>query len=88
MPDNSIKIIQQGNEWLVERNGNAPEKLGSDPDVARSQLVQFIDQFLPNVQRPLAGEPAQPKTPAEDAETTPTTKSKHDAPLTHKRRAA
>lgn len=74
MPDKSIKLIQQGNEWLIERNGQSPEKLGADPGVARSQIMQFLDELVPH--QP-AGAPAEPHQPAEDHETTPTTHAKH-----------
>lgn len=86
--DRSIKLTQNGGEWLIERNGQAPEKLGADPGVARDQIVQFIDELLPDQSKPLAGPPAEPKTPADDADTTPTVKAKNDAPLTNKAKAA
>lgn len=86
--DKSIKLTQNGPEWLLERNGQAPEKLGADPQVARDQIMLFLNDLLPDQPKPVAGDPAKPKTPADDHETTPTKSAKTDAPLTNKARAA
>lgn len=77
MPDVSLKLTRQDDgQFIVERNGQSPEKIGNDWSVAQSQISAVFGQYMADEQRHEEERRFAPKQKnlPDDADTTPTKK--------------